>query len=726
MMTAIGKIIMHIKGCAKKRRTLLYGFITLFAFIALLDISFPPPLQERENFSPLVIDRNGNWVHAFINKDGNWRFHADIEALDSAFIERLLQIEDKRFYSHNGVDLLAVIRAAQSAISSGRIVSGASTITMQTARLLEPRPRHLGSKLIEMLRALQIERRLSKDEILSLYLTLAPYGSNIQGIRAASLIWFEKEPGHLTNAEQALLIALPQAPEARRPDRKPENAKSSRQKILNKLIALDLITPRRGEEAARAPLPSKKHAFKQAAWHFAHSVSRGPGSSQNKTQQNASIQGVVHTTLDIGLQTGAEKLVAHYAKQWRDETTAAVIIVDNHSRDVRALVGSSSRKVAGGWIDLTNALRSPGSTLKPFIYGLAFEDGLLNANQVINDMPRSFRGYSPENFDRTFRGEVRIREALQHSLNIPAVAALESVGSARFSAAVNMAGADLKTRARADKKDGLALALGGAGIRMRDLASLYAALAQDGKIHPLRVVMPSGDQNKKKQVLGEGGYQFISAQNAKKIAKILYDVPSLKGRAPAKLVQNAPNIAFKTGTSYGFRDAWAAGFNDQHTIIVWVGRADGAPRPGATGRKVAAPLLFSLFDLIARENLDQDPIENEAIDNGDENIEDLLLVTIPDHEEGIYPVKSHPPSIVFPQNGIEIFIGPKTAKRGIALSGRGGAGQASWYVEGQKIFPDPLGQRHLWFPERGGFYTIAMVDESGKSAKVQVRVRTKI
>jgi len=703
--------------------------LVIFALLAVLDFAFPPPLKRGENFSPLITDKSGYWVHAFTNDKGNWRFKASLDDIEPEFIERLLLIEDKRFYNHQGIDLVAVMRALKSAFQSGKIVSGASTITMQTARLLEPRPRNIGSKIIEMLRALQIERRLSKNEILTLYLTMAPYGSNIEGIRAASLTWFDKEPAHLTPAEQALLIALPQAPEARRPDRRTKTALQARAKIINKFISLGTLSPNRGEEALKARLPQKKQAFTNYAWHLSYALAR------DEKLNRASNKGVIKSSLDLGLQQASEKLVSDYiatlnssevTKQSRKNdpsvflledahTTASMMIIDHHTQEIRTLVGSSSRDVRGGWIDLTKALRSPGSTLKPFIYGLAFEDGILTANTVIQDMPRRFGDYSPENFDRSFRGEVRIRDALQHSLNIPAVAALDAVGAARFSAAVSMAGADLKTRTSADQKPGLALALGGAGIRMRDLARLYGALATDGYVHPLKAQPLASMQDKAPE-----GYQFFSRQTAQKIANILYEVPSLKGRVPAKLAKNAPRIAFKTGTSYGFRDAWAAGFNDHYTVIVWIGRADGAPRPGATGRSVAAPLLFSVFDMIEQTSFsEEDRVENNK---DHDSFEDPVLakITVQEHQRKS-PRKS--PTIIFPRDGVEIFIGPQTQKRGIALSARGADGHSNWYVDGRKIMPDPIGARHLWYPEKEGFYNISVIDQGGQSASVNVRVR---
>lgn len=665
----------------------------MIAVLVTLDFLFPPPLQSAAKTSSIVLDRNGHWVHAFTNSDGNWRFKANLEDIDPSFLDNLILVEDKRFYQHAGVDPLAIMRASFSALKNGRFVSGASTITMQTARLLEPRPRNLGSKFVEILRAFQIERRLSKDEILSVYLTLAPYGGNIQGVRAASLVWFNKEPLMLTSAEQALLIALPQSPEARRPDRKPKIALKTRAQILNKLTNLEALSQKLALEASTAILPKKRSAFPRAAWHFSYQIS----------QKHPSVE--TSTSLDLSLQNRTESIVSEYVEPYNDDATGAVIIVDNKTHEIITLVGSAGLDRPGGWIDLTSAIRSPGSTLKPFIYALAFEDGTLHADSIIKDMPRSFGGYNPENFDRTFRGEVRMREALQHSLNIPAVSALEQIGSARFAAALTMAGTKLQTPEKANKKAGLAIALGGAGIRMREMAMLYTALATDGSVKPLR--------SRPDQEVSTDSYQLISSQTAATIRSILQDAPSLKGRVPARLVQHAPNITFKTGTSYGYRDAWAAGVNNQYTVITWIGRADGAPRPGKTGRNTAAPLLFSIFDMLQTDGqLQQRPSDTPNA------IHSVQASIRPSREPS-----SLPPQIIFPRNGIEVFYDPtKKQNKGLALTARGGSGTTQWYVDGQKIEKDPLGDRFLWHPNKEGFYTLSAVDVLGQSSTVTVRV----
>ncbi len=674
---------------AIRRRPRLAASLAALAAIVLADIALPPPIDRADAVSAIVTDRNGYWLHAFATKEGRWRFSAELGDIDRAFVDDLIAIEDKRFRSHWGVDPLAVLRAAASAIRTGEISSGASTITMQTARLLEPRPRNFGSKLIEMARALQLERRLTKDEILELYLTLAPYGGNLEGVRAASLLYYGKEPGRLAPAERAMLIALPQAPETRRPDRQPAAAKAARADVLARLVAAGRLDTAAAAEANEAPAIGARKEFPRIAYHAARALS----------VRAAAGTSVVPSTIDIAKQLTAERLVADHAARFTDGATAAAIVIDNRTMEVVASVGSSSLAAKGGWIDLTAAVRSPGSLLKPFIYGLAFEDGVLGPDTVIDDMPRGFGGYRPENFDRTFRGEVRVRDALQHSLNVPAVAALEKVGAERFNAALVAAGAKIFRRKSVRNEASLALALGGAGVTMRDVASLYAALANDGAVRPIRFEPGTADNSEA---------QIFSAETAGRINAILRGAPSLAGRAPAALSASAPVIAYKTGTSYGYRDAWAAGHAAGLTIVVWTGRADGAPRPGETGRKSAAPLLFALMDALTngaatRIEADAEPAETFTHLRLDRRTEET------------------PPTILFPVPGSEVYPGAFGGD-GLVLSAAGGAGRYAWYVDGEPVSDAAADGRPVWRPAAPGFYDISVVDAEGRSARAKVRV----
>ena len=660
------------------------------AFIALADLLLPPPLHRISDVSAIVTDRNGYWLHAFATEEGRWRFSADLDQIDPSFIRELIAIEDKRFWSHWGVDPLAVARAGLGAVRSGRIVSGASTITMQAARLLEPRERHLGSKIIEMLRALQLERRLTKREILELYLTMAPYGGNLEGVRAASLIYYGREPDRMTPAERAMLIALPQAPEARRPDRRRTAATRSRSMILKRLVAAGVLDAVTAAEAEESPVIGERKVFPRFAYHAA----------AERARQRRGASSAIASTIDIVKQQTAERLLADHIATARDHATAAAIVVDNVTGEVLASVGSSGLDAAGGWIDLTNRIRSPGSLLKPFIYALAFEDGAIGANTVIDDMPRGFGGYRPENFDRTYRGEVRVKDALQHSLNVPAVATLEKVGVERFAAMLAETGAKFRRRKRADDKASLAFALGGAGVTLRDVATLYAGLGGGGRVKPLKWTI-QGEPD-------VGSVQLFADDTAERINNILRGTPSLSGRAPAALSDSAPIIAYKTGTSYGYRDAWAAGRADGLTIVVWVGRADGAPRPGETGRKAAAPLLFSLFDALA------DGRGKRPADLPDEAFSPGLVRLAPKSAVA-------PPTILYPVPGSEIYAG-SFGGDGVVFAATGGAGDYRWYVDGEEVRADREAGRPIWRPSQTGFYDVTVVDAQGLAASAKVRI----
>ncbi|MEE2525585.1 penicillin-binding protein 1C [Hyphobacterium sp. HN65] len=655
--------------------------------VLLLDRIFPPP--ELAARSIVVTDARGQMFRAFPVEDGRWRLGADLEEIDPAFIEALIAIEDERFYRHHGVDPVAIMRASVNALRAGEIVSGASTLTMQTARLLEPRPeRNLGSKLMEAWRALQLEARHSKAEILETYLTLTPYGGNLEGITSASWAWFGHAPDRLTPAQIALLISLPQAPEARRPDLRPDNARAGRARILDRLARYGLIADDIAAESADEMIPSR-HDFPSLAWHASDFLRQGtPGETR------------IVSTLDYNLQTEAERLAAEAAASVEPDVQIAILIVENESLAVRAAVGSASRARAGGWIDLTTRPRSPGSTLKPFIYGMAFDDGIATPHTRITDAPRRFDSYMPENFDRVFRGDVTVAEALQHSLNVPAVETLDAVGASRFAAGLRFAGTAPAIADRAETETGLAIALGGAGLSVRDLATLYAGLANGGEVRPL--VWTQDD------TAGEApGMQILSEESAGEILTILRGAPQPAGRAPASLTSEAPAIAFKTGTSWGYRDAWAAGVGAGHTVIVWVGRADARPRTGQTGREAALPILFDVFDLLPRQETPREEREPWRL-----------------AQETPAPLEHYrrdpAPEILFPPDEAEVWMDHDT--RGYILAGRGETA-LTWYVDGQPVPLNPAGEP-VWTPEGPGFYAVRAVDEYGRSSRSRVRIIT--
>ena len=674
---------------------LIIGAALSVAALLALDMAFPPPLERGQAVSIMVSDRDERPLRAMPLDNGTWRFAAQLEDIDPVFIEALLEVEDKRFWSHGGVDWIGMARAASSSARAGHVVSGGSTVTMQTARLLEPRPRTIPSKLVEMFRAHQIEARLSKQEILELYLTLAPYGGNIEGVRAASWRYFGRAPDRLSDDQIALLIALPQSPEVRRPDLRPAGAKAGRDTIVAKLQRLGYLNEQRADEARKADLPSARHAFPARAWHAA-----------GRAAQNAT--GDVISTLDAGLQAELEQLALREVEKLDADTQMAIIVVDVHSRAVRAAVGSADRARPGGWLDLTAQARSPGSTLKPFIYAMAFDDGSAAPNTKIADLPKRFASYQPENFDRLFRGDVRVAEALQHSLNIPAVLALDRVGPERFAATLALAGAPPRITGGAKREPGLALALGGAGMTVRELATLYAALGDGGRAKPLvwqeTAIATARDR---------AGFRLMSADSAEKIQRILKETPTPEGRMPGRLTADAPQIAFKTGTSYGFRDAWAAGVSGDYAIIVWVGRADGAPRPGATGRKAALPILFEVADRAARHLGEAGSSQTRLMTQRTPEVRGALTQ---------FSEIGSPPEILFPPKDAELWAGQVNGVRArpFVFAGRGD-GQLRWFVDGDPVSLDG-GGLPAWMPEEPGFYRISTIDTAGRASNVNVRV----
>ncbi|MDP3736945.1 MAG: penicillin-binding protein 1C [Hyphomonadaceae bacterium] len=679
------------------RRAALVALYVLLPVLAL-DYLFPPPLNRVRDISAVVMDRRGAVLRVFPVDDGKWRMQAHVDKIDPDFIDSLLAYEDKRFRSHSGVDFFALGRAASSFASAGRIVSGGSTITMQTARLLEPRPRNIGSKVVESIRAWQLERRHTKDQILDLYLTLAPYGGNLEGVRAASWAYFGREPDNLSPDQIAMLIALPQSPEARRPDLHPDAAIVARERVLMRLADEKLFAADLAQESADYPAPARRD-FPSIAWHASEEAVRRADGPDN-----------IETTLDLALQKEVEELARRSSGPSREGIQVAIMVVDIPTREVRAVAGSANRHTAGGWIDLTDRPRSPGSTLKPFIYGMAFDDGVASPDTRISDAPRRFASYRPDNFDRTFRGDVTVAQALQHSLNVPAVAALDAVGARRFASALAFAGADLSMPLTADDEGGLAIALGGAGLTVREVALLYAALGDDGRALPILWLKSESAAAAKQK--DKPATQIMSAQSAHQIMDILGAAPTPAGRMPAALTQEAPVIAFKTGTSYGYRDAWAAGIASHHAVVVWMGRADGAPRPGITGREGALPILFDAFDAIARIT--------PARPSGPPVREDDPSDHTPPAPLARFERENNPPNILFPPDGAEVWKDDEHTSFVLAAEGHG---RLAWYVDGKPLVRNVTGDP-IWRPREPGFYDLSVVDPNGRTAKSRVRIKT--
>jgi penicillin-binding protein 1C len=553
--------------------TLAVAALTLAAMFAAWIASLGPlPLEQAREVSTTIVDRHGKLLRAYAMADGRWRLPVNAATdVDPAYLKLLFAYEDHRFRSHAGVDPIALGRAAFQLVTRGHIVSGGSTITMQLARLMEPRrQRSISAKFRQIVRAIEIERQMSKDQILDLYLAMAPFGGNLEGVRTASIAYFGKEPKRLSLSEAALLVALPQSPENRRLDRYPDAARAARDRVLERMVEEGVVSDADAASAKAAPVPKLRKPMPILA---PHSADQAMSSVKNKP--------VIALTLDAPLQQALETLARDRAIALGPNISVAILAVDNASGEVLARVGSpdyfDDRRA--GQVDMTRAVRSPGSTLKPFIYGLAFEDGFVHPESLIDDRPIRFGSYAPENFDMTFQGTVPVRKALQMSLNVPAIALLDRVGASRLSSRLRQAGANLELPK--DEVPGLAMGLGGVGITLQDLVMLYSGLARLGNTRPLRELQSQREEAGEPQ-------RLLDQVAAWQVGNVLLGTPP-----PENGVHN--RIAFKTGTSYGYRDAWSIGFDGRVTIGVWVGRPDGAPAPGIVGRTAAAPILFDAF-----------------------------------------------------------------------------------------------------------------------------------
>ena len=660
----------------------------------------PLPLAQAREVSTTVVDRNGKLLRAYAMADGRWRLPVDARTgVDPGYLKLLLAYEDRRFYSHSGVDPLALGRAAFQLVSRGHIVSGGSTITMQLARLMEPRrERSVYAKLRQVFRALQIERALNKDQILGLYLALAPFGGNLEGVRAASIAYFGKEPKRLSLAESALLVALPQSPETRRLDRYPEMARAARDRVLERMVEDGRVSIEDALQAKATPVPRLRKPMPILAPHSADQAIA--------TLKDAD---VIALTLDSSLQKVIEALARDRAIALGPNISVAIIAVDNESGDVLARVGSPDYfdERRAGQVDMTRAVRSPGSTLKPFIYGLAFEDGFVHPESLIDDRPIRFGSYAPENFDMTFQGTVPVRKALQLSLNVPAIALLDRVGSSRLSSRLKQAGANLVLPK--DEAPGLAMGLGGVGVTLQDLVQLYCGLARLGNTRPLREIMIAKDDRR-------DSLRLMDQVAAWQVGNVLLGTPP-----PENAAHN--RIAFKTGTSYGYRDAWSVGFDGRITIGVWVGRPDGAPVPGLIGRTAAAPILFDAFARTGKLPAALPKPPKGALLASNAKLPLPLRRFRPVGE--LVRTGGEAPHIQFPLNGSRIDVDRSAGTQFSAMPVRvaGGVLPMTMLVNGVAVGEIDGRRRRLVEPPGPGFARLTVIDATGAADTVVIRIQ---
>jgi penicillin-binding protein 1C len=674
-----------------RRRSRLYG--TGAAILLFAGILYWPVDINRAALSPSLLADNGALLRAYPAPDEQIRLPLTIKQVDPLFASMLIAYEDQRFYRHPGVDPLALGRAIYQWIHHGEVISGGSTLTMQVARLLQPSPRTVLSKVREILRSVRLEAQYSKTEILNLYLVLAPYGGNIAGLRAASLVYFDKEPRHMTPDEIALLVVLPQNPNRFRPDRFPEQARLARDKVLGRLHDKKVISDTAFAAGLAQPVPEKRYAFPVHAPHLADYLL--------VTQRD---HAPWHSTLDYTLQIKLEEMLHARLEKMTSHATSAVLVSDNRTHVIKAYIGNADyfNTERAGQVNLVYATRSPGSTLKPFLYGAAFQDGLAQPETIIRDVPVRFGTYTPSNFNQGYQGDVSLREALQQSLNIPAVKILSQIGVERWLETLRSAGIHLTLPSGTGTPD-LPVILGGIGTSLWDLTRAYSGLATQGHINDLQILQ---DQTQAQSDV------LLNARAAWQVTHILTGSALNEGtmRGPG-----LSQLAIKTGTSYGYRDAWAMGYTPAYTVGVWVGRADGSPSPGQVGRNTAIPILLNIYDLLP-DNQGRWPVPPAGALTRQINLPANLKRWVGDRTAHAPVATSRHAAdalaIGYPING-SVFRQSEIIIHGLKLMAEGGTKPYQWYANGIPLKADEMTQQVIWKSPGIGHYKITLQDKNG-------------
>jgi penicillin-binding protein 1C len=566
---------MHFELIKKYSRTVKIVFAVLLLFV-VLDLLFPLP--GKKEFSKEIHAKDGTLLTAYLTSDDKWRLRTELEEVSPELIKAVVEKEDSWFYWHPGINPVSVVHAFYRNLTTGEIQLGASTITMQVARMLEPKKRTYFNKLGEMFRALQLEIRYSKEEILELYLSLLPFGGNIEGVKSASYIYFNRPAKKLSLAQSIMLAVIPNDPNSLRLDRSNEEIIKNRNYWINKFNQEKIFSSSDLKDALGEPVEKNRYAIPVLAPHFSYYI---------KDNFNGDI---LNTTLDLSIQQTAENILLRNVRRvfYKGITNGAVLVIDNKNSSVVAYCGSADFYDAGsfGQVNGVTAIRSPGSTLKAALYAYAFDEGNLTPQMKLEDIPIDFHGYQPENYDLKFYGNVSAEFALVNSLNIPAVKLLEQVGLNNF---INfLEGSGFNQIQKQKNKLGLSLILGGCGINLQELTRLFSSFAHKGKLYPLNFL---SDENE------NGGEQIFSEASSYLIANILSGIDR-NDIVDLSNYSKLPKFAWKTGTSYGKRDAWAIGFNPNYTIGVWMGNFNGVGSPNLSGGEVAVPLLFDLFNAI--------------------------------------------------------------------------------------------------------------------------------
>lgn len=700
-------------------------------FIVLKIAPFPYEAIKNIQYSKCIFDNHGNLLRVFFNKDGLWLMPIELKEINPQLINATLSIEDNRFRKHFGVDPFAIIRAVKLNFKNGKVISGASTISMQVIRIVEDRKRSLPNKIIEAVHAIKLERLYSKDEILRIYFEIAPYGGNIHGVKAASLRYFNKYPSDLTLSECALLAGIPQSPTKLRPNRYQDKAKKRRDRVLAGMVRNGYITLAENNEVIKEPVLAGNNIFPFKVPHFANFVN-----SRHTVGKN------IITTIDPNIQHFAEAALTETIKDMKPYgvTNGAIVVIENSTGKIRAMVGSGDffSKENSGQVNGALSKRCPGSTLKPFTYALGFEDGLYTPKMILSDVPVQYDGYAPLDYDKEFRGPVTVREALVDSLNIPAVEVLDKVGQKKLYQFLKDSG--ITTLKKLPDYYGLALTLGSGDVSLIELTNAYATLARLGEYKPYSFIeqeeMPS------RRLLSEGAAYLV--------ADIISDTRRLGEIGIYRDEKIHPRVAWKTGTSYGHKDAWTVCYNPEYTVGIWLGNFSARPARVLVGVNTAAPLAMKIFDWLYLKKpapwykvpdsvaerrvcaLSGEPASSSC----QHSVTDLYIkhrsfakkCTV--HERvavassRAIDLDEDKPKIISPSHKCEYFVSGIQGERKLPLEAAGSldADKLFWFVDGKFYNSSLSGYKILWDMELGK-HKITCADSLGRSASVVVMVR---
>lgn len=709
------------------------GFaLCLGTYFTVLKLApFPYEAIKNIQYSKCIFDSQGNLLRAFTNKDGLWLMPVELKEISPQLINATLSIEDNRFRKHFGVDVFAVMRAAGLNLKNGRTISGASTISMQVIRILENRKRSLPNKIIEAVHAIKLETIYSKDEILKLYFEIAPYGDNIHGIKAASLRYFNKQPADLTLSECALLAGLPQSPSKLRPNRYPDRAKKRRDRVLASMVRNGYIALAQDNGAIKEPVLAGNNIFPFKAPHFADFVNKRYAGTKNIT-----------TTIDPGIQYFAENTIKEAIQNFGSYgvTNGAIVVIENSTGKIRAMVGSVDffSKENSGQVNGALSKRCPGSTLKPFTYALGFEEGDYTPKVVLADVPVQYDGYAPLDYDKEFRGPVTVREALVDSLNIPAVEVLDKIGYRKLYQFLKDSG--VTTLNNLPDHYGLALTLGSGDVNLLELTNAYATLARLGEYKPYSLIEEENAPSRR--LLSEGAAYLVT--------DIISDTRRLQEIGVYRDEAIHPKVAWKTGTSYGHKDAWTISYNPEYTVGIWLGNFSARPARVLVGVNAAAPLAMKIFDWLYLKKpapwyAMPDSIGERKVcalsgeptsESCPHSVTDLYIkhcsvarkcavhekVAIASNKA--MDLDKDKPRIISPSHKCEYFVSGKQGEQKLILAAAGAddTDKLYWFVDGKFYNSSNVDGKILWDAELGK-HEIICSDSFGRSASIVVVVR---